>query len=107
MSNYFVKKSYNLGRVKVGSSHKISYTYNEGVTIKRLELSCGCSEADVQTATRSIIVTYKVKAIPAHLKMEGVTEAQTTKKVTVFFEVTDAPGVTLEETLTFNATVVE
>lgn len=89
----------------VGESRTIEFPY-DGIHIKDVAASCGCSDAKDDAQNKKVKVTYTAQDVPIHLKNEGKHTYTTTKKIAVRYWITD-PNNIQELTLEFTATVMD
>lgn len=86
----FEVTSKHLGTVKPGDKIDISFPYS-GITIVKLEASCGCTTPVNDKANSKINVQYKAGEVPPHIKQKGKTEYTTSKTITVRYVHPDSP----------------
>lgn len=69
----------NLGTVTENSEHTISFHYDGDISLIRdnsgknykISTSCGCSSANWDSKTNTLLVTFKAKPVPIHLASIG------------------------------------
>ncbi len=97
----WIETSKDLGTVKENTTLTITFSGSpsDGIGIKRVTTSCGCTKAIFDTKTNLLTITYKTKKVPFHLTTQGWYK---TKKSIV---VADTKGI--KTTLTFEVKVTK
>lgn len=89
-----------LGEIKVGQKSIIIFqALQELPPIKNIAVSCGCTKPDYNKKTKEMVVSFKPKPIPHHLKEQGF--YATTKTIIVTYNNGE------EETLKFTAKIIQ
>ena len=83
-------KEKDLGSLKAGQTLNIEFKGDpsDGIEVKSVKASCGCTKASYDKNTHILTVKYRVKPIPYHLTHQGWYKVK--KSVTV----TDTKGLT-------------
>lgn len=93
----------DIGKVKVGSTNTIYFEYDQIGKIIELRSPCDCSHPGNEPENNRIVVIYKARAVPEHLKKMGKTQYAIRKEIKVRSLNTD--GTEDITTLVFTGTV--
>ncbi len=102
----FLETHKDIGAVRVGTPITVKFKYSKLGAIVDVQTSCDCTSITRMDAENALILTFKAKAIPPHLKQQGKTRYKVSKSVTLKI---DNPDTHTQDTvvLTFNGTVYE
>lgn len=80
----FKEQLIDLGIVKIGQQHTVSFDAEEGVSDVQINPpDCTCINPHWDEEKRQIIVTYKAKPVPKHLTLLNLSHYHSLKSLTV------------------------
>lgn len=102
----FKQHTIDLGFVKSGRNYDVKFPYENIVNFEKIEMSCDCMTYLIEKKNSRLVVTYKPKKVPPHLKEINQTYYDTQKTITVFYT-TKESATHQVAILTFNAKVID
>lgn len=85
----FQENKKDLGTIKVGSHNEIIFPYTSDMIVTRMESPCDCSTIYNNQVNKNILILYKPKEVPQHLKSVG--RYLTEKVFTISFTLNSEP----------------
>jgi len=82
----FEKTVEQLGNIKEKSVHKVVFKFKEGVNIRSVTTTCGCSVANIDNKKKEIKVTYTAAQVPIHFLQQGFRELAVAKTIEVKYD---------------------
>lgn len=104
-------KEQNIEETFIGKSYDVIFEYEGDIRVMKnrwgnpeIITSCGCTLATLDTKKKQLKVKFSPSKLPVHLKKNGVTSYETTKKITIkYVDLSD--DTEHEDTLKFTTTV--
>jgi hypothetical protein len=107
LSKGFVQTKVDLGWIISGRKYIAKYPHRDVDKIIKTEASCDCMLIRNEMDMRRLIIEYKPKAVPEHLKQENIKQYKTQKTITVHYTLVDEPDKVHIVILVLDATVMD
>lgn len=87
----FIQTKVDLGWIHSGKTYVAKYPHKGLREIIKTEASCDCLNINNEKSLSRILIKYKPKKVPIHLREQNINHYKTQKTITVSYTTNDEP----------------